>query len=70
MSFMMHPYPYSDSNAVNPVTPPDSVQKNLVTGIFSVAKKIASLFGEGKETIGLDAYPGAETSMLVNVLRQ
>lgn len=70
MSFMMHPYPYSDPNAVNPVNPPDSVQKNLVTGIFNVAKKIASLFENGTKTIGLDAYPGAETSMLVNVLRQ
>lgn len=70
MSFMMHPYPYADPNAVNPVNPPDSVQKNLVTGIFNVAKKIASLFENGTKTIGLDAYPGAETSMLVNVLRQ
>lgn len=69
MSFMFHPYPYADPNAVNKVNLPDSVKKTMVKGIQNVVKKIASLFDD-ITTIGIDAYPGAEYEMLVNVLRQ
>lgn len=70
MSFMMHPYPYADPDAVNAVNVPASVKKNIVSGILNVAKNIASLFDKGEKTIGIDAYPGAEYNTLVNVLRQ
>lgn len=66
MSFMFHPYPYSDPNAVNRVTGRDVIP---ATGVHSVAKKLASLLKEGKR-LGLDAYPGADYESLVNVLRQ
>ena len=70
MSFMFHPYPYADPNAVNRVDVPASVQENLTRGILNVAKKIGNLFESGVKTIGIDAYPGAEYEMLVNVLKQ
>ena len=66
MSFMFHPYPYSDPNAVNRVT---GRHVTPIAGIHAVAKKLASLLKEGKR-LGLDAYPGADYSSLVNVLRQ
>lgn len=70
MSFMMHPYPYADPDAVNMIEIPVSVKEHLVSGILNVGKKISSLFQDGKKTIGIDAYPGAEYHALVNVLRQ
>ncbi len=70
MSFMFHPYPYADPNAVNSVNVPASVERNLVKGILNVGKKITSLFDEGVKTIGIDAYPGTEYETIVNVLRQ
>ena len=69
MSFMFHPYPYADPNAVNTVNIPESVKNTMVKGILNVAKKIASFF-ESADTIGIDAYPGTEYEMLVNVLKQ
>ena len=70
MSFMFHPYPYADPNAVNRINVPLSVEKSLVKGILNVGKKISSMFDEGVKTIGIDAYPGAEYEMLINVLKQ
>lgn len=66
MSFMFHPYPYADPNAVNYVTSRGVVPTK---DIIETAKKIAALLTEGK-TIGLDAFPGADIEVLVNVLRQ
>ena len=70
MSFMFHPYPYADPNAINRVDVPASVKEQLTRGILNVAKRIGGLFDEGVRTIGIDAYPGAEYEMLVNVLKQ
>ena len=69
MSFMFHPFPYADPHAVNTVEIPSSVKENLVSGILNVAKKIAKFF-ETANSIGIDAYPGAEYEMLINVLKQ
>ena len=66
MSFMFHPYPYVDHDAVNPVSGRGVLP---VRGVIPVAKKIAALLKEGKN-IGVDAYPGADTHILLNVLRQ
>ena len=66
MSFMFHPYPYSDPSAVNHVT---GRGVSPIAGIHAVTKKLASLLKEGKR-LGLDAYPGADYESLVNVLRQ
>ncbi|MBQ7868493.1 MAG: class I mannose-6-phosphate isomerase [Clostridia bacterium] len=66
MSFMFHPYPYSDPNAVNCVT---GRGVKPVAGIQNVAAKIAELVKAGKN-IGIDMYPGADVVSLVNVLRQ
>ena len=70
MSFMFHPYPYADPDAVNKVNVPRSVKENLSHGILNVAKRISQLFENGVKTIGIDAYPGTEYETLVNVLRQ
>ena len=69
MSFMFHPYPYADPYMVNTIEFPKDVKKNLTSGLQAVAAEIA---GQMKivNTIGIDAYPGAEYEMLVNVLRQ
>jgi len=69
MSFMFHPYPYADPNAVNKINVPQSVREDLTKGVQNVAKKIAKLL-EKNCKIGIDAYPGAEYETLVNVLRQ
>lgn len=69
MSFMFHPYPYADPNAVNSVNIPESVKNTMTKGILNVGKKITSFF-EDVNTIGIDAYPGTEYEMLVNVLKQ
>lgn len=66
MSFMFHPYPYSDPNAVNPVTGAGAAP---VKGVLAVAKAIAAQLRAGKR-VGLDAYPGTDYMALVNVLRQ
>ncbi len=70
MSFMFHPYPYADPNAVNRICIPSSVRENLSYGIEAVAKSISALFENGVKTIGIDAYPGVEYETLINVLRQ
>jgi len=69
MSFMFHPYPYADPDAVNSVNIPESVKNTMTKGILNVGKKITSFF-EDVNTIGIDAYPGTEYEMLVNVLKQ
>lgn len=69
MSFMFHPYPYADPNAINKVNVPESVKIGLIKGIQNVAKKIAGLLND-VDTVGIDAYPGTEYEMLVNVLKQ
>ena len=64
MSFMFHPYPYKDLNAVNAVAPRDTV----VEGALPVARRIAALFGEGCRTVGLDGYAGTEFDVLYQLL--
>ena len=66
MSFMFHPYPYVDHDAVNPVT---GRGVRPVKGIIPTAKKIAALIREG-QNVAVDLYPGADVSALVNVIRQ
>lgn len=66
MSFMFHPYPYADPDAVNVVTG-RGVQPTK--NIHDTAKAIAALLKDGKR-VGLDAYPGADIEALVKVIRQ
>ena len=66
MSFMFHPYPYSDPEAVNAVT---GMGVSPVRGLHNVARTIAGLLREGKR-VGIDVYPGTDVEALVNVLRQ
>ncbi|MBQ8137467.1 MAG: phosphoheptose isomerase, partial [Clostridia bacterium] len=70
MSFMFHPYPYLDPNAVNPVAPPPSVQKGLRVGPKAVALAIAEAVKGGKRRVGIDCYPGAEIGALRAALQQ
>ena len=66
MSFMFHPYPYADPQAVNAVA---GEGVTPVQGMLAVGKAIAGLLKAGKR-VGLDAYPGADVTALVNVIRQ
>ena len=66
MSFMFHPYPYSDPNAVNAVS---GMGVQPVKGLAATAKALAAQLRAGKR-VGLDAYPGTDYLALVNVLRQ
>lgn len=66
MSFMFHPYPYVDHDAVNVISG-RGVQP--VKGVIPVAKRIAALLREGKN-VGIDAYPGTDTRILLNVVKQ
>ena len=62
MSFMFHPYPYSDPNAVNHVT---GRGVKPVAGIQNVAAKIA----EGADFFYLGGYGGFD-HMCASVLRE
>ena len=64
MSFMFHPYPYVDPDAVNPIHAPESVKNGLVKGPQSVAKEIARQIKAGKTRVGIDCYAGAEIGAL------
>ncbi len=66
MSFMFHPYPYVDHDAVNAVT---GRGVKPTKGAIPVAKRIAALLKDGKN-VGIDAYPGTDTNIFLNVLRQ
>ena len=66
MSFMFHPYPYVDHDAVNVIS---GRGVTPVKGAIPVAKKIAALLKEGKN-VAVDAYPGADVTVLVNTGRQ
>ena len=66
MSFMFHPYPYSDPNAVNAVS---GMGVKPVAGLQAVAKAITAELRAGRR-VGLDAYPGTDYMALVNVVRQ
>ena len=64
MSFMFHPYPYVDHDAVNVIS---GRGVTPVKGTIPVAKKIAALL---KKNVAVDAYPGADVTVLVNTVRQ
>ena len=70
MSFMFHPYPYADPNAVNPINAPESVKKGLVKGSQAVAKEIARQIQAGKTRVGIDCYAGAEIGALARQLEE
>ena len=70
MSFMFHPYPYSDPNAVNPVRAPQSVRDGLVEGPQAVAKAIAKKIEAGAKRVGIDCYAGVEIEALARQLEE
>ncbi len=70
MSFMFHPYPYADPNAVNVIEAPLSVRESLVSGVLGTAKKLTAMIAEGKTRIGIDHYPGAHVENLINCMVQ
>lgn len=70
MSFMFHPFPYVDPDAVNPVKAPQSVKEGLVQGPQAVAKAIAKKIAGGFTRVGIDCYPGVEIGALARLLEQ
>ena len=70
MSFMFHPYPYVDPNAVNQIKAPESVKSGLAKGPQAVARAIAKLANDGRKIIGIDCYAGVEIGSLARLLEQ
>ena len=70
MSFMFHPNPYIDPLAVNPVSAPPEVAKSLRFGAAAAVREIAQAIHLGKTKVGIDGYPGAEFSVLAQLLAQ
>lgn len=70
MSFMFHPYPYADPDAVNVIDMPQSVIEGLTCGVIPTAKKLMALIEEGKTRIGIDHYPGAHVEQLIHCMVQ
>lgn len=68
MSFMFHPYPYVDPQAVNPI---ECTQKlNTVYGTTEVVKNLAKEIFAGKRHVGIDGYAGAPFQVLRHALEQ
>ncbi len=70
MSFMFHPHPFSDPNAVNPVAAPAEVKAALVAGLLPFCKFMKVQVAAGKKLIGLDGYAGAQFMELRHALEQ
>lgn len=70
MSFMFHPYPYVDPQAVNPVEAPLSVREGLAKGPQAVAKTIAAKIQSGCRRVGVDCYPGVQIDALARLMEQ
>ena len=70
MSFMFHPYPYVDRNAVNILDVDSETEQALICGALPVAREIARLFKAGHKRIAVDGFPGAPFEMLTNLLHQ
>ncbi len=66
MSFMFHPYPYVDKNAVNPVNPIQ--EETVVFGALPVAKRIAQAVRDGKKFVCIDGYAGVEFTVIRQLL--
>ena len=67
MSFMFHPYPYSDPEAVNAVT---GMGVSPVRGLHNVARTIAGLLREGKSVaFSFDASGFRSMSSFINAFR-
>ncbi|HBP38332.1 MAG TPA: phosphoheptose isomerase [Clostridiales bacterium] len=70
MSFMFHPYPYADPEAVNKIEIPESVKRTLAVGLEAVAGQLLKLFAGGKRRIGIDHYPGSDLESLISCIAQ
>ena len=66
MSFMFHPYPYVDHDAVNVI---NGEGLSIVRNTIGSAKIVAAELKAGKN-VGIDCYPGAEMQAFINVLHQ
>ncbi len=70
MSFMFHPFPYSDPTAINHIDEPAEIKREMSIGVVAVAKAIAGLVRNGQRRVGIDGYAGAQFEVLVRVLYQ
>ena len=70
MSFMFHPFPYSDPTAVNRIDGPAEIKSEMSIGVVDVAKNIAGQIRNGRRRVGIDGYAGAQFEVLARVLYQ
>lgn len=71
MSFMFHPFPYSDPKAINPISVDEDIRDVFTVGALDVAKRLRTTIEAGNHhIIGIDGYPGAEFETIKHVLEQ
>lgn len=70
MSFMFHPYPYVDKQAVNTISLPCEISADLTVGSVEVSRRLAKAIAAGSRRIGIDGYPGTEFDTIRNTLAQ
>lgn len=70
MSFMFHPFPYSDPSAINRIQTSKDVNDSLHVGAIQTARKLNSLISGGKHIVALDGYAGVEFETIKRIFEQ
>lgn len=70
MSFMFHPFPYSDPEAINQIDCNVDSMKDLCIGTIETARKLKGLVQGRKHLIAIDGYAGVEFSTIKQVFEQ
>lgn len=70
MSFMFHPFPYSDPQAINHINCNPDIKEDLCIGAIETAKKLKALLQGQKQIIAIDGYAGVEFSTIKQVFEQ
>ncbi|HQA97773.1 MAG TPA: class I mannose-6-phosphate isomerase [Clostridia bacterium] len=70
MSFMFHPFPYVDPDAINPVELPSDFVNQISEGVIATAGRLVGLIEKGAMRIGIDGFPGAPFDILINCMLQ
>jgi len=70
MSFMFHPFPYNDPDAINRVNPTSDVRDSLCVGAIPTAKKLKTLLTKSKHIVAIDGYAGVEFEVIKHVFEQ
>ncbi|AEV30184.1 phosphomannose isomerase [Sphaerochaeta pleomorpha str. Grapes] len=70
MSFMFHPYPYADPNAVNPIDADSGIKDSLVIGSLNCGKSLKKLLAGKKHIVAIDGYSGVQFDVIKRTFEQ